>query len=551
MAQNNFNSFFFNRNLYFFTLIIIYILKIKTTSLKLLIGFINNLPLYCLQDYIFLEILTLPIFIFIAFTTGNFFSTNPYKYLQITPKYNFDTKSIDRDSKYLLIDIFLYQAYYYTITNIKAKPELLLWLLLTVCTFILIDRRNNRITAYITLNNELIKKQTSEQLSAAFDEQKQKLQVLELNWSANTLEFLKSARHDLINDLEKSKTKLNELLSEVYDNVVKPYSDLILKNQKEIRQYIEIEDITSGTIKTYYLQDITTEIESTISTLQTKASYIEIKFIKLKKTDIYCKINKSFFIAFNNILDNSVYALQKHMLYNNFNAIIKIELKIKKALSVKDDKTKTIENLQKENHLLILTELLNLDDKGAGQLFEDEVQSKLKSMTKVFMQHPYEPKENIIINGQEIDIIAFTASPLPFSIMLFEAKYFPNATITGSINDPTKVVTNNIEKVSTKRRNFFEQSENQFKQVSNRIQKILHDFKYTKKEEKFRPFIQNFIVFPDTTDISQIQTKNANKYTKICKLKDLTQDFLIKTAFSMPKRIVDENVKTIILQNLF
>ena len=329
MAQNNFNSFFFNRNLYFFTLIIIYILKIKTTSLKLLIGFINNLPLYCLQDYIFLEILTLPIFIFIAFTTGNFFSTNPYKYLQITPKYNFDTKSIDRDSKYLLIDIFLYQAYYYTITNIKAKPELLLWLLLTVCTFILIDRRNNRITAYITLNNELIKKQTSEQLSAAFDEQKQKLQVLELNWSANTLEFLKSARHDLINDLEKSKTKLNELLSEVYDNVVKPYSDLILKNQKEIRQYIEIEDITSGTIKTYYLQDITTEIESTISTLQTKASYIEIKFIKLKKTDIYCKINKSFFIAFNNILDNSVYALQKHMLYNNFNAIIKIELKIK------------------------------------------------------------------------------------------------------------------------------------------------------------------------------------------------------------------------------
>ena len=225
-------------------------------------------------------------------------------------------------------------------------------------------------------------------------------------------------------------------------------------------------------------------------------------------------------------------------------------IKIKKALSVKDDKTKTIENLQKENHLLILTELLNLDDKGAGQLFEDEVQSKLKSMTKVFMQHPYEPKENIIINGQEIDIIAFTASPLPFSIMLFEAKYFPNATITGSINDPTKVVTNNIEKVSTKRRNFFEQSENQFKQVSNRIQKILHDFKYTKKEEKFRPFIQNFIVFPDTTDISQIQTKNANKYTKICKLKDLTQDFLIKTAFSMPKRIVDENVKTIILQNL-
>jgi hypothetical protein len=37
--------------------------------------------------------------------------------------------------------------------------------------------------------------------------------------------------------------------------VVKPYSNLILKNQKEIRQYIE--EITSSTLKTYYLQNIT------------------------------------------------------------------------------------------------------------------------------------------------------------------------------------------------------------------------------------------------------------------------------------------------------
>jgi hypothetical protein len=102
-------------------------------------------------------------------------------------------------------------------------------------------------------------------LSVACDEQKQKLQVLELNRSADTLEFLKSTRHDLINDLEKSKTKLNELLSEVYDNVVKPYSDLILKNQKEICQYIK--EITNSTLKTYYLQNIT-KIESTISTLR-------------------------------------------------------------------------------------------------------------------------------------------------------------------------------------------------------------------------------------------------------------------------------------------
>ncbi|MDR1417880.1 MAG: response regulator [Endomicrobium sp.] len=224
-------------------------------------------------------------------------------------------------------------------------------------------------------------------------------------------------------------------------------------------------------------------------------------------------------------------------------------IKIKKALTNKDSKTKIIEELQKENNLL--TEILDIEDKGVGKLFEDEVQNKLKSMTKVFMQYPLEPKVNIIINGQEIDVIAFTTTPLPFTIMLFEVKYFPNARITGSINDPMKIIINNIEKVSTKRRNIFEQSENQFKQVSKRIEKILYDSNYTKKEEKFRPFIQNFIVFTDTTDISQIQITNANKYTKICTLKDLTQDFIIKTAFSTPKRTVEEKVKTLILKNLF
>jgi signal transduction histidine kinase len=343
----------------FFILIIIYILKIKTTSLKLLEGFINNLSLYSLQDYVFLEILSFPIFIFVIFLMLKLFSTSSYKYLQFTLKYNLDIKTINKDSKYFLIDIFFISsilvitylfilivitgitpvAYYNTISLVKAKPELLLWLLATVCTFILIDQRNNRITASVTLNNELIKKQTSEQIFEAFDEQKQKLQVLELNWSDNTLEFLKSARHDLINDLEKSKTRLNELLTEVYDNVVKPYSNLILKNQKEIREYIE--ELSNGDLKIYYLQDIIKKLENTISILQLKAPYIKVRIIKTKKTDIYCKINKLFFIAFNNILDNSVYALQKHVLNNNFTATINIVLKIKNdkfiSLSILDN----------------------------------------------------------------------------------------------------------------------------------------------------------------------------------------------------------------------
>ncbi|MCL2143933.1 MAG: response regulator [Endomicrobia bacterium] len=225
-------------------------------------------------------------------------------------------------------------------------------------------------------------------------------------------------------------------------------------------------------------------------------------------------------------------------------------IKVKKALNSKDDNAKKLQQLQSENTLL--SEMLSAeDDKGAGRLFEDEVQSKLKSMTKVFLQAPYEPKENIIINGQEIDSIAFTAAPLPFAIMVFETKYFPNAKILGSVNEPMRVMVNGIEKVSTKRRNLFEQSENQFKQVSKRMEKILKEAGYPKHEEVYRPFIQSFIVFTDTTDISEIKTSNANKYTKICKLKDLTPDFIVKTAFAMPKRQVDETVKKTVLEKLF
>ena len=225
-------------------------------------------------------------------------------------------------------------------------------------------------------------------------------------------------------------------------------------------------------------------------------------------------------------------------------------IKITKALKSRDDKTKKLEQLHKENTLL--SEMLSSeDDKGAGSLFEDEVHAKLQAMTKVFMQEPYGPKANIVVNGQEVDSIAFTAAPLPFAIMVFETKYFPNAKVYGSVNEPMRILVNGVEKVSTKRRNLFEQSENQFKQVSKRMEKILKDAKYAKSDEVYRPFIQNFIVFTDSTDISSIKTSNANKYTKICKIKDLTPDFIIKTAFAMPKRQVDETVKKIVLEKLF
>jgi hypothetical protein len=43
-------------------------------------------------------------------------------------------------------------------------------------------------------------------------------------------------------------------------------------------------------------------------------------------------------------------------------------IKIKKALLCKDSKTKIIEELQKEKNLL--AEMLDIEDKGAGKLFE-------------------------------------------------------------------------------------------------------------------------------------------------------------------------------------
>lgn len=225
-------------------------------------------------------------------------------------------------------------------------------------------------------------------------------------------------------------------------------------------------------------------------------------------------------------------------------------IKVKKALNSKDDNAKKLQQLQSENTLL--SEMLSVEDeKGAGRLFEEEVKEKLTKMTKIFLQKPYEPKSNIVVNGQEIDAIAFTAPPLPFAIMVFETKYFPNAKILGSVNEPMRVIVNGVETVSTKRRNLFEQSENQFKQVSKRMEKILKESGYPKHEEVYRPFIQSFIVFTDTTDVSEIKTSNANKYTKICKVKDLTPDFFIKTAFAMPKRQVEETVKGTVLGKLF
>lgn len=226
-------------------------------------------------------------------------------------------------------------------------------------------------------------------------------------------------------------------------------------------------------------------------------------------------------------------------------------IKVKKALSSKNNINQEIKNIQSQNTILSsMLEKENSKPKGAGAMFEEEVYNKIATMTQVFMQDKFSPKQNIIINGQEIDTIAFTKPPLPFSILLFEAKYFPNAKLCGSVNENIKIITNGQETISEKRKNLFEQSDNQFKQVSKRMEKVLRENNFFNRDEKFRPFIQTFVVFTDSTDISQLDMSNANRYTKLIKLKDLTKDFIIKSVFSLPKRFVDNKTKDIILENL-
>ncbi|MDR1942134.1 MAG: hypothetical protein LBQ47_07385 [Endomicrobium sp.] len=333
-----------------------YLFKIKAISLITLTGFFETLPVNSPQNYIFLEMAVLPLFLILILLAVKFFMPggNPSDLdLNISVRSNFSIKNMDRDIKYFLTDTFAVSAaivsvymiilisitgitpvkYYKLISTVKSSPETLIWLFIMLLMFILIDRKNNRTTEAMTLNEELVKKQTAEHISETFDAQRQKLQIMELSWSDNTVEFLRSARHDLINHLEKSKTGLDELLIEVYDNVVKPYSSSILESQKEMRSYVE--EITGGRLSEYPLSYAGEEIDKIIQKLRAQtSSYMDVYFENFENADgKYCKINRLFFTAVNNIIDNSVYALQKLVLNGGFKACVKI------SLSVLGDKT--------------------------------------------------------------------------------------------------------------------------------------------------------------------------------------------------------------------
>ena len=219
---------------------------------------------------------------------------------------------------------------YYQANSVSpANVSNFLWLIILLITFILIDKHNNNMTRDITLENELIKKQTITEISDSFDTQRQKLQALELNWSQDTVELLRSSRHDLINELEKTKTGFNDLLSEVYEKIVKPYKDAILENQKNTREHIE--ELGTGKLSKNKISYIQEQIENQIEFYNLKLKpYINISFDKFNEDEnkFYCYTNRLIFIAINNILDNSIFALQKLLLDDNFIAKLNISLKI-------------------------------------------------------------------------------------------------------------------------------------------------------------------------------------------------------------------------------
>ena len=223
-------------------------------------------------------------------------------------------------------------------------------------------------------------------------------------------------------------------------------------------------------------------------------------------------------------------------------------IKVKKALNAQENSlNKTVRDLQSKN--TVLSSMLDNKQQaqnGAGRMFEEEIFNKVSQFNKAILN----PKKNVVVFGQEIDVIAFTKPPLPFAVLIFETKYFPNAKLIGSPNEDTKVVIDGKEVLSEKRRNLFEQTDNQFKQVSKRMEKILKENNFNVRDEFYRPFIQTFVVFTDSTDITGLDLKNGNRYTKFLKAKDLTSDLIIKTIFASPKRNVTEQVKKIILENL-
>ena len=333
----------------------IYITTVKSVSNTILTTIMTDISVNSIQGFIFLEMISIPLIIIILLLFLKVIipirkNSFDFSYLQrnILNKKEFDSDIMNFILTLFLISIVIVLIYGSIIVNLTgitpiryyqsnsvspANVSNFLWLIILLVTFILIDKYNNNMTRDITLENELIKKQTITEISDSFDTQRQKLQALELNWSQDTVELLRSSRHDLINELEKTNTGINDLLSVVYEKIVKPYKDAILENQKNTREHIE--ELGTGKLSKNTVSYIQEQIENQVEFYNLKlAPYIKITFDKFDEdiTRFYCYTNRLIFIAINNILDNSIFALQKLLLDDNFTAKLNISLKVSQDL---------------------------------------------------------------------------------------------------------------------------------------------------------------------------------------------------------------------------
>ncbi len=327
----------------------IYIATVKSVSNTILTTIMTDISVNSIQGFIFLEMISIPLIILILLLFLKILipvkkNSFDFSYLQrnILNKKEFDSDIMNFILTLFLVSIIIVLIYLSIIINLTgitpiryyqtnsvspANISSFLWLIILFITFILIDKYNNNMTRDITLENELIKKETISEISDSFDTQRQKLQALELNWSQDTVELLRSSRHDLINELEKTKTGFNDLLSEVYEKIVRPYKDAILENQKNTREHIE--ELGTGRLSKNTVSYIQDQIENQIEFYNLKlAPYIKINFNKFNDdpNKFYCYSNRLIFIAINNILDNSIFALQKLLLDDNFVAKLNISL---------------------------------------------------------------------------------------------------------------------------------------------------------------------------------------------------------------------------------
>ncbi len=361
-----------------------YICTVRSVSNTILKRVITDIAVNSLQGFIFLEMISIPLIIILLLLF--FKSILSVKKIELDFNYLKRTilnkKEFDSDiTKFILtlfvislIVVYLYITiiihltgitpirYYQARSLTPAETSNFLWLIILILTFILIDKYNNNMTRNITLENELIKKQTVTEISDSFDTQRQKLQALELNWSTDTVALLRSSRHDLINELEKTKVGFNDLLGEVYEKIVKPYKDAILENQKNTREHIE--ELSTGNLYKYTITYIQTQMKNQIEFYNSKlAPYIKISFNEFNKNPdkFYCYSNRLMFVAINNVLDNSIFALQKLLLDDSFTAQLDVSLKIsldlkKLIISIKDNAG-------------------GLDEEKLEQIYKEQIQS--------------------------------------------------------------------------------------------------------------------------------------------------------------------------------